>query len=64
MTCGCPKKWRSPCGPCGALEEQHGADSPLLVHTDLRVVDTDLEELDASTGMALRPAITRNSASI
>ena len=31
-----------------ALEEQHGADSPLLVHTDLRVVDTDLEELDAS----------------
>jgi glycosyltransferase involved in cell wall biosynthesis len=31
-----------------ALEAKHGSETPLLVHTDLRVVDTDLQELDSS----------------
>lgn len=31
-----------------ALEVEHGADTPLLVHTDLRVVDAQLNELDGS----------------
>ena len=31
-----------------ALEANHGSAIPLLVHTDLRVVDTNLSELDSS----------------
>jgi glycosyltransferase involved in cell wall biosynthesis len=31
-----------------ALEARHGAEIPLLIHTDLRVVDADLDELDPS----------------
>ncbi len=31
-----------------ALEDQNGATIPLLVHTDVRVVDAELHELDAS----------------
>ena len=31
-----------------SLEKRYGADSPLLVHTDLRVVDENLGELDSS----------------
>lgn len=31
-----------------ALENRYGKDTPLLIHTDLKVVDVDLDIIDES----------------
>ncbi len=43
-----PQKMENSLERMWALEAKYGAETPLLVHTDLRVVDTDLHELDSS----------------
>lgn len=65
-----PEKLRLSLEEMQALELAHGADKPLLVHTDLRVVDGDLneiapsfwgyQELDAGAGTALNRLLIKN----